>query len=139
MASRKEKKREKGFPLGPTKKKKKSSSHGTDESAKFKKMIKKKKKSNNNMEKKAMNDERNEIRLSNGAEKEKKIEKKGAQGRKSDQNDAVIRHPTAFQQLNYFLHQYQSAYGIKLSSIELDAYKGLLLPLHFKFDFCVHF
>lgn len=50
----------------------------------------------------------------------KKDEKKGVK----KENDAVqVQQPTASQQLSYFLHQYQSANAIQLSTLELESFK----------------
>ncbi|KAL3506587.1 hypothetical protein ACH5RR_031969 [Cinchona calisaya] len=56
---------------------------------------------------------------SNFSENEQKKEKNEVKTK----NDDVIQHPTPSQQLSYFLHQYQSANGIQLSSLELESYK----------------
>ncbi|CAI9117423.1 OLC1v1018817C2 [Oldenlandia corymbosa var. corymbosa] len=90
-----------------------------------------KKKNKNSKKKKGVNGKKDEIRVrndeknyENGVEMvEEKSGGKVAKRRKSSKNEDLVPFPTASQQLNYFLNQYQSGNGIQLSALELEAYK----------------
>ncbi|XP_027156849.1 protein CMSS1-like [Coffea eugenioides] len=93
-------------PLGP-RKSDTGNSNSNSKSTKFKRIRKgEKKKKNQSKEYK---------------EERKENEKKGVKR----ENDAVqVQQPTPSQQLSYFLHQYQSANGIQLSTLELESFKA---------------
>lgn len=59
-------------------------------------------------------------------EKEKSKASKGkTENSESNYGDGVVRGPTASEQLSFFIHQYQSANRVQLSSLELESFKGL--------------
>lgn len=59
--------------------------------------------------------------------KEKKEEEKKEKGSENGGENSLISTAPAAQQLRFFLHQFQSANGFKLSPLELEAFKGSIL------------
>ncbi|CAK9183213.1 unnamed protein product, partial [Ilex paraguariensis] len=59
----------------------------------------------------------------NTKHKTSKLEIKNTKIKRNESKNVVIESPTALQQMNFFLSQYQSANGVQLSSLELESIK----------------